>query len=75
MSKEERAENVTLWAAFSLSYLHAVQPGVSICCADAEWRDLTFTAFSLSFFCYDPNQSTAILYIICGKVGLCSATF
>ena len=53
-----------------LSYLHAVQPGVSACCADAKWRDLlTFIAYSLpctpvtifvAMTMTDPNQSTAI---------------
>ena len=50
------------------SHLHAVQPGVSAGCADAKWRDLTFTAFSLSctpvtiflvMTMTDPNQSAA----------------
>jgi len=60
---EERAESVTLWAAFSLSYLHAVQPRVSVCYADAERRDLAFIAFSLSctavtiIFWYDSDRS------------------
>ena len=73
VTPKERAESIALWAAFSLSYLHTVQPGVSACCADAKLRDLltfivilyTCNNFFFVMTMTDPNQSVAIfLYII-----------